>query len=40
MGYCVGCCIAGNPIMDYAKHIVLGYYNEISITDGNNGVRL
>ena len=30
--------VAGNPVMDYAKHIVLGYYQKIDITDGLTGV--
>lgn len=30
--------VEGNPIIDYAHHIVLGYYGEIVIN--SNGVRI
>lgn len=29
--------VNGNPVIDYAKNIVLGYHGEIKITDGRSG---
>ncbi len=35
-GYCPPTVIAGNPIMDYAKYIIFGYFGEITINFSSN----
>jgi hypothetical protein len=32
--YCPPQVVAGNPILDYAKHIVIGFYGKITIRIG------
>ena len=36
--YCPPEIVEGNPVIDYAKHIVIGYRGHINITDNNNKV--
>ena len=38
--YCPPLIVAGNPIIDYTKYIVLGYYGEITITNAHDGVSI
>lgn len=37
--YCPPEVTVGNPIVDYTKHIVMGYYGSIDIINANDGVR-